>query len=396
MHTNFLSKESPPKKPTSRIYEIDALRGFALFGIIVTHSCYMYFNTIDPVDATANYSNASVLDKIINALVLTLVSGKFYIIFSLLFGLSFAIQMLNAKKKGEPFVLRFLWRLVLLFGIGYLHALVFNGDILRIYALLGVFLVACSSLKNKTLLILSALFYGISILAVLFQPHVIAVVDPIMKQANKTFLYSIINMDNIGFLIRSGRLFVTFGLFLMGLYFGRNNSIGSFIDNDLLQKKAMVWTSVIAIVCTLSMGGIAYTSLHTNTFAAFISVVAISLQKVSLSAFYICAFIYLYKKAPTQKWLSWLIPVGKTGLSMYIMQSLFLVSWYSLPKEILIQTGLISSLFCTILFFIVQILLSSIWIKHFEYGPIEWLWRSLIYFKVQSFTKKNNNSLIQT
>ena len=81
------------------------------------------------------------MNEIFSWLINYLVFGKFFIIFSCLFGLSFFIQMDRAAKKGLDFRPRFLWRLVLLLAIGYLHGLIVRVDILLIYAILGFVLV---------------------------------------------------------------------------------------------------------------------------------------------------------------------------------------------------------------------------------------------------------------
>lgn len=91
------------------------------------------------------------MNEIFSWLINYLVFGKFFIIFSCLFGLSFFIQMDRVAKKGLDFRPRFLWRLVLLLAIGYLHGLIVRVDILLIYAILGFVLVLMYKWPTKLL-----------------------------------------------------------------------------------------------------------------------------------------------------------------------------------------------------------------------------------------------------
>jgi uncharacterized protein len=76
------------------------------------------------------------------------ISGKFFMIFSFLFGMSFFIQL--DKSDGSPaFLFRFAWRLIVLFIIGLVHHLHYRGDILTIYAVLGFGLLLCHKLPDK-------------------------------------------------------------------------------------------------------------------------------------------------------------------------------------------------------------------------------------------------------
>jgi len=98
-------------------------------------------------------------DQIITGIVMFLCSGKFFSIFSILFGLSFHIQMESAAKRGESFSLRFLWRGLLLLGIGFAHQLFYRGDILTIYAFLVPFLIPFAKVNNKWILVVAVLFF---------------------------------------------------------------------------------------------------------------------------------------------------------------------------------------------------------------------------------------------
>jgi uncharacterized protein len=137
-----------------RIAVVDVLRAFALFGIIVTHSIDGFLAGQPPSEPFMQFGAA---DRIVVELERLFTLGKFYTIFSFLFGLSFAIQMRNAERKGAGFSGRFAWRLIVLALIALVHGALFTGDILIVYAFLGLLLIPFRNLKTKTLLIIATI-----------------------------------------------------------------------------------------------------------------------------------------------------------------------------------------------------------------------------------------------
>src|SRR5579859_7920124 len=136
-----------------RIEIIDILRGFALLGIIIVHFTEQYYAGQPPA-SHERLGSSGIADGIVQGFSGIFVQGKFFMIFSFLFGLSFFIQL--DKSSGSPsFLLRFAWRLIVLFAIGFLHHLHYRGDILTIYAVLGFGLLLFYRLPDKALLILA-------------------------------------------------------------------------------------------------------------------------------------------------------------------------------------------------------------------------------------------------
>ncbi|QBA64204.1 hypothetical protein [Muriicola soli] len=146
------------KKP--RIDIIDALRGISLAGIVIVHMVENYLASLPP-EGAMEAAHQGTFDYVIDGIILLLLRGKFFALFSFLFGLSFFIQMKNADLKGRDYQLRFLWRLALLLLLGYFHSLFYRGDILTIYALLGVFLVPFYRLKKQWILGFSVLIFWV-------------------------------------------------------------------------------------------------------------------------------------------------------------------------------------------------------------------------------------------
>jgi uncharacterized protein len=141
--------------PSSRIEIIDALRGLALAGIFICHMTENYIGSMSPQSFNESV-HVGIIDDIIDGLIVFFLRGKFIALFSFLFGLSFFIQMDNGVKKGVQFGGRFLWRLIILLAVGYIHSLFYRGDILTIYAVLGMFLIPFYSINNKWILGIAA------------------------------------------------------------------------------------------------------------------------------------------------------------------------------------------------------------------------------------------------
>ena len=223
-----------------RIEIIDILRGFALLGIIIVHFTEQYYAG-QPPDSVKDFAAKNIADNIAQGFSFMFITGKFFMIFSFLFGLSFFIQL--DKSSGSPsFLIRFAWRLVVLFAIGFIHQLHYRGDILTIYAMLGFSLLLCYKLSDKALLII-ALFLvfnipslGARLYQAVFNGDSSPFPNPDQKQLQLYFdtvksgsYFSILKANLIefpskfDFQIFSGRIYITLGLFLLGLYAGRKN-----------------------------------------------------------------------------------------------------------------------------------------------------------------------------
>ena len=220
--------------PGERITVIDALRGFSLIGICLIHSM-QHFGAMGTMTSQAVFPWEGTMNEIFSWLINYLVFGKFFIIFSCLFGLSFFIQMDRAAKKGLDFRKRFLWRLLLLAVIGYLHGLIVRVDILLIYAILGFVLVLMYKWPTKLLAGITLFLFlgGASLVPVVYKsltaPAIEQVEQVIARPASRpagprqvpTLSETIKNnawnglVGKMGFQVSSGRIYQTLGLFIL-------------------------------------------------------------------------------------------------------------------------------------------------------------------------------------
>ena len=140
-------------KTSQRLLSVDALRGFSLAGIVIVHMVENFIGGPPPAEAMAAV-NQGWPDSVVDGFIFLFLRGKFFALFSFLFGLSFFIQMEKGAQKGSGFEGRFLWRLILLLLIGIVHHMFYRGDILTIYALLGIVLIPFYRLPTKLIICL--------------------------------------------------------------------------------------------------------------------------------------------------------------------------------------------------------------------------------------------------
>ncbi len=395
-----------------RIAVVDVLRAVALFGIALAHFEFEFLAGPPPYPAYGQIHGA---DPLVARLVEIFTNGKFVAIFSFLFGLSFAIQLDNAARKGVPFAGRFAWRLVVLFLIGLVHQAFFTGDILMIYAILGMLLIPMRHLGNRMLLIIATLL-------VLNVPGVLLNLLPLLgppptaeqqqqgAEAGRQFaalaehmfllkrdgsLSELVALNltvtpalKLQFQIFTGRLWITFGCFLLGMYAGRINLFRESPQNHVRMRRLLLAGGGVATVATVFMlmfPGSPGPPSWLNVVAAFVT----SLQWASLAACYVGAVALLFWRSPERGWLPALAPLGRMGLTTYLMQTVFgLVLFYgigfglmgSLGSSVAVATGMVC--------FAAQIFVARAWMSRFSMGPVEWLWRSLTYFEVKPLVKR--------
>lgn len=396
--------------PQDRIVVVDVLRAFALFGIIITH-CAMGFLAGPPPDP--QFNSFSTLDRLVDQLTDMLAVGKFFTIFSFLFGLSFAIQLSQANRKSAPFAGRFAWRLLVLLAIGLVHHMFFSGDILIVYALLGLLLLPIRSLSNKSLVV-GALVLMLNIPGLITglvqvtrpatpeQQQASAVArEQFMQRAQRQFqikqsgsVEEVIHMNlteslhnKLTFQVRTGRLWMTFGLFMLGLYAGRMNL---FKDSEANRARflRLLWIAGAAALVSSVIVLVQPPATRGQSLADVLANFAFSVQQIALSAFYLAGVALLFWKTSGQGALGKLAPLGRMGLTTYLMQTVFgLILFYGFGFGLMGQIGVAASVGLGILFFVAQIFIARWWMSHFRLGPIEWLWRSLTYLKLQPNTK---------
>ena len=398
-----------------RITVIDALRGFALFGVMWIHM-QQRFGIFTQWMMQRGESATPMLDSWIDWLTTNVFMGRFINIFAFLFGMSFFIQMDRASKKGIDFRWRFLWRMVILAVIGIIGSWFTYLEILTIYAFFGVLLILLFPLKNKVLMIVFALIlaggprwtmYGNDRLT---RPAEIEQVQPAARPATpqrapqfefpeSTFWGDATNNMTSGFMRKvsyqfgmSGRGYLTFALFILGLGVGRIR----FFEHIEEERKRNV-KRFLVVLGAWCVGLTAFNLLPTSEMRwgappTALSVVRATLSDINMvlmSTAITLGFVLLYGHSMFRKGLDALTPYGRMGLTNYELQAIigaFLFAGWAFGS---VFSGLSSTMLCLIgiLFYVIQMWVSKWWLTYFKYGPWEWFWRTATYLKWQPMKK---------
>jgi uncharacterized protein len=411
MHSSIITRQ--------RIITVDALRGFALLGILFSHFIYWYSGAGLPQEVYSKFNDAG--SNIASLISGVLISGKFFTFFSFLFGLSFYLQMDSLKKNNENFVIRYLWRLIILGVIGLIHHAIWRGDILSIYVPLGFILLLIRNISNRLLLLLAFLLIinvpvrVIEIVHLFEQKSVATVLAAPPSDDEAQRYYDIIKsgslkamlIDNwkalnskFGFQFGSGRIYITLGFFMLGMYVGRKKWFESPTEAKSFIKRICKISGWISLGIILFMVGIFITNstlqlgLDTNKYINLLFSFLFDTANSSLTIFYLTGLTMLMYRIRGQKILYPFAPVGKMALTVYVSQTLFgLLLFYNFGFHLFLKTSPGINIILAIPVFIIQSLFCRWWLKYFNYGPIEWLWRSLTFFTWYPLRRKESNIL---
>jgi uncharacterized protein len=400
---------------------LDVLRGFALLGVLLDNIMGFTgwgFKTESMREALPTWP----ADGILGLSELTFINGKFYSLFSLLFGIGFSIILIRNEQKGINPLKVFYRRLfiLLLIGAGHLF-LLWEGDILFLYALIGLILPLFRKFSDKALLITAAaLILSPIILDCIyllshgksgdgFERLAISIDKKNGLPTDSTYANYLYkpgsgwqewrNWQESGWawryegILDSNRIPKVLGMFLLGFYAGRKMIYANLENYVSLFRKIRLWGFVIgipsALACTyfeVFAGEVMNSKLsgmgHTVFYA--LSVVPLCLAYTSV----IC--LHWIKKKSDSK-LKVLAPMGRMALTNYLMQTIIGITIYygvgfgfggNIGPSIFIPIGLVVYVF--------QVLYINIWFKYFNYGPFEWIWRMLTYGKKLRILKTNN------
>lgn len=372
-----------PISKGARIEAVDALRGFALLGVLLANVPIAGPDTI-----------AGQWDTVLTFLSNFLISKKFITAFSILFGFGFYIQMTRAEEKGVNFRNYFLKRMGLLFIIGLIHSYgIWNGDIIMSYALGGVFLLLIRNWSMKKLFIL-ALVFNVLLTGIFFignsalgwqiydYDYALNGEYPITLSFARYITINFIMNPWTNFLKDMPiTLVFTFGNMLIGLMLGK-------LDFFRLSEKARKISNYF-IVLGGTVGFASSYFFHKITvgeieldlpllWVPFVLAAGMILQ----SLFYISVFVRAYQHPRIKAVLRFFKIVGRTALSNYILQSVFYLTLFYHCTHLLQLFGKITmgqTFLLALLLFALQTGISYLWLKRHSQGPLEYVWKKLSY-----------------
>ena len=394
-----------PVSITERIEILDVLRGLAICGILIGNMQWFSGYGMMPQALAAQ---TPVFDQVTHFLVHFFIEGKFYSIFSFLFGFGFALQIARAGERGDTRATLFKRRLFWLLVIGLLHAyLLWAGDILSIYALMGFVLILFRKKTDDVLLKWAFALVTIPIVTYVLlyiafvsfaPPDVATTIDAgqtefwteSVRMASTGSYFQILTDFNLQYivgryagLIFQMRLPKILAMFLLGFYAYRQGFFQDLSGHGVFIRKVLIYGLILGIV-----GNIAFSALAGNeatfppSLAGVGGVIAYAFG-VPAFALGIIAFVAtLWQKPAWHRTLAFLAPVGRMALTNYLLQTVICVFlFYGYGFGLFGQVGALAATLIALSIFGVQIVISTLWLKYFAYGPMEWIWRQLTYRK---------------
>lgn len=393
-----------------RLMVIDTLRAIALFGVVVMNLTGMVMIFKGPVVM----AEATPVDLAAGLFDLVFLQGKARSAFAFLFGVGFGILMQRAEAKGAGFTGFYLRRVAILLGVGLLNlAFLFWGDILIVYALLGMVLILFRNLGQKALLTLGlALILLPPALGGAFEAVTgaplgnLAGVDPAAPEAFfAASLPAYAGADYLAFVVANLRYYLfhntaetgfvaiydlgVLGLFMLGLWAARRGLFED-IDRHRPLLRRIAWT-VLPL-------GLALSAVHATRLigvpmdGAAYGLVTAAYMGLPIMAFGYLAILTLYLSRGG-RWLSALFaPMGRMALTGYLASNAIgAFVWYGWGLDRIDDPAWLSmawmNLFAVALF-AGLCLFSALWLGLFRFGPAEWVWRSMTYGRLQPLVKR--------
>jgi uncharacterized protein len=398
-----------PVAASERIEAMDVLRGVALLGILLMNiEAFVgpLMNAITGLDPTLTGA-----DRSVDAAIYVFVQGKFYLLFSLLFGMGFAVMMARARDAGRPFFSLYLRRTLALLAIGLVHLLlIWSGDILVVYALIALpLLLIFRTVPSSQLPYWMAGLYLLNVVGIFAMSALgsIAQLEPTMAaEMDKALQYQAAEMQRllddqrtvygtgsvVDAIVQRGRDAATMvpttlfaggqilGMFVLGAWFvgsgaiARPQSFPRFYA--FLRWGALPLGLALMLLSFWIMPTVEFDRLDATSGAA----TALGMTAALGMCLGYLAWILRGLESPLGAALRWVAPAGRMALTNYLAQSIVCtLVFYGYGLGLFEQLSRALQLPFVLALFAVQVLYSRWWLSRFRFGPMEWLWRAVTY-----------------
>src|SRR5690625_3608232 len=369
-----------PTNEKNRLVWIDAARGFAVFGIFIVNigafsAPYFLYGGGEDVWT-------SPMDQLIQAFIDVFFQASFYTLFSILFGFGFQLMKDRLAERNVALYPVLLRRLVALIGFGLLHSfLLWHGDILLSYGLIGLLLFLFFKVKDRTLLLWGAILLSCTVglfTLLLYQVrdyldwYNTAAVNQALENYQDSSLFIILSQNYNDWMYGNGGIAylplagILLPLFLFGMYLARKKVLHEPKKHLTLLKK--VWIVSFILFFALKLGPYVYGN------PAWFSYIQDNIGGAASALFYLSSFTLLSLTGTGKKLISPFIYVGRMALTNYIFQSVIsFILFYGVGFGLYGSVSPMMGVFIVIAVFFIQILISKWWLQHFRFGPLAWI-----------------------
>ena len=375
-----------PVAESARITSLDLVRGVAVLGILLMNVVHFKLGRTPYLNLSAGGSE-SWLDWVVGIGGEILVDQKFMGIFSLLFGAGILLFIERAEARGGRPVLLNLWRNALLLAIGILHSLLGYGDVLIVYAVSALFLIALRKLPGPWLIGVGACVFLLSVPVLLVNQAVTNATDVPLSG-----LWAPSQGDDLDFAGLNGAVLglTVLGYFLRGLGLiltGAGLYRLGFMQGAWSARTYRLTAGIgIGVGLPLAALGALITALGDySREVAFIGQVPNTLGTIPASLGYM-SLIILWNRGLDSALKQRFRAVGRMALTNYLTQTVLgvLVLTVSLDAAPVNRAGL---LLFVLAVWTLQLWWSQAWMQRFRFGPAEWLWRVATYRRGQALRR---------
>ncbi len=390
-------RKTAPTQPKDRIIELDVLRGFALFGVLLVNVFGYNASFFDFSGFYAQFGDP--LNSQVFSLIVNYAADKFIGLFSLLFGIGFFLQYQKLGDSEKGFFRFYMRRLGILFVFGLAHILFFwAGDILLSYSLMGILLLLSRKMPSGLLLPLAFFLYFSPVLYLAFRVHFPFLPDslsstadialPEVKQiyASSAFpqIFALRVEEYLAFryinLLYYAPKIIAF--FLFGFLFGKLNVLSKMKNAMKLSLSAgvlLLSCGILMNTFTSDLVGI-LSGQPDDPYATAIYMGVYEITNLFLLTSYILLFMSALGSKAGLKVFGPLQYAGRLSLTNYILYSVLFTSlMYSYGFGKFMSFAPFELVLMAVLTFIALLFLCKLYLKHFRFGPLEWLWRKLTY-----------------
>ena len=391
-----------PLDGAGRIQALDVVRGFALAGILLMN--LEWFSRPLQQMGQGIAASASGLDQAAAWAVHTFVAGKFWVLFSLLFGMGFAV-MASRGGRGPGFRARYVRRCLALLAFGVLHALLlWPGDILHTYAIAGLLLLALGGLDGRMRVVLGLALYGLPAMLVVAMGGLMSLASGELPDAARMAAAADADAlaaaqvyahgsypeavaqrarDFAGIVLRGDAMVVpmALGVFLLGAAMVG----GGHLHDPLAQRggslRLALWTlppGALLVALSLRIGS-GFDGLR-EMGPMLLAQGVMMLGSLPLALGYFALVVLGLGVPGLSRALGWLAPAGRMALTLYLLQSLLAaLLFHGYGLGLWGQVGRAGQVLLALAIFALQVALAHWWMARYRFGPMEWLWRWITY-----------------